>query len=177
MADIRRKVTSLATTIKDSALHLRPDFLFYAGILPLAAVLTLLFLGEKSIWLDEAFSVTIAQMEWPDFFYTLSHYEANGGFYYFLLHLWVNLGQSEFALRSLSVIFALGVVVMIYRLGVYLNGTRTGLVAALLATLNAFFILFAQEARGYMLALLLTTLSAYFFLHAIEKSGWKWWAA
>jgi uncharacterized membrane protein len=116
-------------------------------------------------------------MDWPDLWHTLSQYEANQSFYYFLLHLWMNLGQSEFVLRSLSVIFALGVVVMMYVFGTHLNGVRTGMTAALLITVNAFFITYAQEARSYMLALLLSTLSSYFFINAIEKSGYKWWSA
>jgi uncharacterized membrane protein len=160
-----------------NSFRLHPNVLFAAGVMPLAAVLTFLFLGDKSFWLDEAFSITIAKMEWSHFWDVLFQYEANQGLYYFLLHLWANIGQSEFAVRSLSVIFALCSVVMIYIFGTRLFGARVGIIAALLITVNAFFIAYAQEARGYILALLLSTLSSYFFVKSVEKPNWKWWGA
>jgi hypothetical protein len=66
---------------------------------------------------------------------------------------------------------------MIYIFGTRLFGSRVGIIAALLITVNAFFIAYAQEARAYMLAMFLATLSSYFFFKSMEKPGWKWWGA
>jgi uncharacterized membrane protein len=169
-------IASQVSSTTKKRFHFSP-IMFMAGIIPLAAVLAFLFLGNKSFWLDEAFSFTIARMDWPHFWHVLSHYEANQGLYYFILHFWANIGQSEFAIRSLSVVFALCMVVMTYIVGKHLFGERVGIIAALLITVNTFFIAYAQEARAYMLALLLATISSYFFIKAIEKPGWKMWIA
>lgn len=143
----------------------------------LAAVLTFLFLDKKSLWLDEVFSVTMAQQDWTTLLRVLSEGEANMGLYYILLKWWVNLGQSEFVVRSLSVLFALATVPMSYALGARLFGSRVGIITALLLTVNAFFIRYAQEARGYSLVLLLVTLSSYFFVKSIERPSRKLWIA
>jgi mannosyltransferase len=158
-------------------LIIRSDYFILAWILALAGTLSFIYLGSKSIWLDEAFSVTVARMNWADFWHNVFQYEANQVFYYLLLHFWINLGLSEFVLRSLSIIFALGAVVMIYVLGRRLFGSRTGLTAAFLIAINAYFIAYAQEARAYTLVVLLAALSSYLFIKALEKPGWKVWAA
>jgi len=97
--------------------------------------------------------------------------------YYVLLHWWMNLGQSEFALRSLSVIFALATVPVTYAIGKCTVGKRVGIVSALLLTVNAFFLRYAQEARGYSFVLLLVTLSSYFFVKSVQRPSWKLWIA
>jgi mannosyltransferase len=156
--------------------HLHPNWIFFGGILPLAAVLTFLYLGDKSFWFDEIFSVNVAGMNWPEFRHVLFRYEANQGLYHFLLHLWLNLGQSEFAVRSLSALLALATLVTIYFFANHLFRSRTGIIAALLITINAVFIAYAQEARAYMLALFLSTLSSYYFVKSMEKPGWIRWS-
>src|SRR5213595_2807283 len=72
------------------------------SILILAALLRLLQLGSESLWYDEAITVAIVRLDWGAFWKVLSHFEANMGLYYCLLRLWVNLGESEFVLRSFS---------------------------------------------------------------------------
>jgi mannosyltransferase len=160
MGKVERHTPSIIFRLPAAVFRMRPGVIVGAGIIPLATVLTFLFLGEKSLWYDEAFSVNAAQMEWASLWHVISEFEANQGFYYILLHLWINLGQSEFVLRSLSAIFAISTVGLVYLLGTRLFGARVGLVAALLITLNSFFIAYAQEARAYMLVLLLATLSS-----------------
>ena len=144
----------------------------------LAATLAILFLGEKSFWLDEAFSVVaVARLDWTSMWQVLSDREANGGLYFVLLHLWLVLGESEFAVRSLSVVFAVATVPVVYALGSRLFGLRVAAGAALLLAVNAFFIQYAQEARGYSLLLFLASLSSYILVRAIEKPSWWTWIA
>jgi mannosyltransferase len=178
MGEIKKIITSLVSPIPNNNLRLSPILIIVVGIMPLAILLTFLFLGQKSLWWDEAFTVQVARMDWGNMWHILSQYEANQGLYYILLHLWMNLvGQSEFALRSISVIFALVTVVLVYIIGNKLFGSRVGIIAALLITINSLFIAFAQEVRAYELALLLSTLASFFFVKAIESSSWKWWLA
>ena len=148
---------------------LKPAALLLAGILLLATILRLFFLGEKSFVFDEGFSVALARLDGPAFWHLLSHREANASLFFCLLRLWLRLGDSESVIRSLSVIPAVATVPVLYSLGARLFGTRVGLISALLLALNAFHIRYSQEARGYSLLAFLVTLSSYFFLKSIEE--------
>ncbi len=152
-----------------------PNLLLAAGFVAVVVLLTLLYLGGKSLGLDEAISVAIVRSGWPTFWKVISHGEANMGLYYVLLKLWMILGESEFAIRSLSAIFAVLTVPTIFALGYRLYNKRTGLLAALLVTVNPFFIQYAQEARGYSLGLFLASLSTLLFVEIIRRpSKWTW---
>ena len=144
-----------------------------AGIAALALGLRLHLLAAKSFWLDEGVSVAAGQLPWSDFFKLLWRREANMGLYYLLLRGWIHLGDSEFGLRLLSVVFALGAVVAVYALGRLLFDRNTGMLAALLLALNAFHLRYSQEARSYSLLVLLVTLSTYFFVLLLENPSSK----
>lgn len=146
------------------------------SVVVMASVLTTLFLGKKSIWLDEAISITLAKQDWTTFWFNLSK-NTNMDFYHLMLHWWVNIGQSEFVVRALSVIFALVTVPVTFALGSRLFGSSVGIIAALFLTVNPFFVQYAQEARAYSLVLMLVTLSSYFFVICIEQPSKKYWIA
>jgi mannosyltransferase len=143
-------------------------------VILLAATLMLLYLGKKSLWQDEAASVILAKQDWETFWLIMSK-RSNMRLYHMMLHWWIQIGQSEFIVRSLSVIFALATVPVVYALGATMFGSRVGILAALLLTVNAFFIQYAQEARAYSLVLLLVTLSSYFFVISIQRPSWRSW--
>src|SRR5882724_11633522 len=65
-----------------------------------------LFLARKPFWFDETFSVEVARLDWRNFLHLLWWREANMSLYYVLLRVWLHLGQSEFFVRSLSVVIA-----------------------------------------------------------------------
>lgn len=60
-------------------------------------------LGAKSLWADEAISAALATATRADFWRIIAHREANMMFYCVVLRMWNLVGDSEFALRSLSV--------------------------------------------------------------------------
>jgi mannosyltransferase len=140
-----------------------------AAIILLATALRLLFLGHKSFWLDEVFSVYLARQSWPEFVRALTEREANSGLYFLLLRLWLPLGDGEFAVRALSVIPSVAAVPVLYALGRRLFDTRTALVGALLLTLNASHIRYAQEARGYSLVVFLVTLATLLLVRLLQR--------
>jgi mannosyltransferase len=146
------------------------------SILILAAMLRLLHLGSESLWWDEVVTVAIVRLDWGAFWKVLSHFEANMGLYYCVLRLWVNLGESEFVLRSLSALAGVLAVGLVYGLGKRLFDTKVGLMGAALLATNSFHIQYSQEARAYSLMVLLTALSSLFFLRAIEHSSRNDWA-
>src|SRR5919109_3903231 len=69
------------------------------GVTALGAVLRLIFLGKKSLWLDEIFSVSIAKLDGPGFRNVVLSWEGFMGLYYALLRAWIKLGDSEFIVR------------------------------------------------------------------------------
>ena len=95
--------------------------------------------------------------------------------YHVLLHFWLKFGTGEFAARSLSAIFAVLSIFPVYAIGARLFAPMTGIIAALLMTLNPFFIRYAQEARSYALYFFLAACASYFFLRARDYPTRKNW--
>ncbi len=144
----------------------------------IGAALRLHQLSAKSFWIDEGSSVSFATMPWRLFLRTLWNYEGNMSLYYFLLRAWMHLGDSEFVVRSLSVLFGVLTVPAIDVLGARLFDRTTGLTAAALLSIHSFHIQWSQEARGYSLVTLLVVLAAYFFICAMESEEcYGYWIA
>ena len=118
-------------------------------------------------------------MPWRPFLLTLWNYQGNMALYYFLLRAWIHLGDSEFVVRSLSVVFAVLTIPAIYFLGERLFDRATGLTAAVLLSVHSFHIQWSQEARGYSLLTLLLVVAAYFLVCAMESKteGLGYWIA
>jgi mannosyltransferase len=138
-----------------------------------AAGLRLAHLAAKPFWFDECFSVELARLGWRNFLHLLWWREANMSIYYLLLRAWLELrpvaGQSEFFIRSLSVVTAVIALPAIYWLARLLYNHRVALIATALLTVNAYSLRYAQEARSYALFLLLATLSSGFLIAWLRK--------
>jgi uncharacterized membrane protein len=143
------------------------------GITIVASFFSFLYIGHKNIWFDEAYSIYFAKLPWREFWSVLSCMDANQGLYYAFLKFWLVLGDSEFSIRALSALFAVASIPVLYALARRLFGVRAGLIAALLFSVNAFFIEYAQEARSYSLTLFLVILSSYLFVRVIEDPSNK----
>src|SRR3984893_2313686 len=127
----------------------------------LAAELRLHLLGIISLLIDEAASVHFAMMPWRPFLGLLWSYQGNMTLYYFLLRAWIHLGDSEFVVRSLSVLFGVLTIPAIYMLGMRLFDRATGVTAAALLSVHSFHIHWSQETRAYSLLTLLLVLTTY----------------
>ena len=150
--------------------------LFLLLLLAVAAALSFYRLGAKDLWLDEAISIYIARLDWARMWKLMSTKDPNMGLYYVLLHFWLRqFGTAEFAVRSLSAILAVASLIPVYAIGGRLFGRNTGFLAALLLTVNAFLIHYAQETRSYALFLLLAATASYLFLRALDSSSAKTW--
>jgi mannosyltransferase len=122
--------------------------------------LRLVCLVCKPFWFDEAFSVEVAGLDWPNFLHLLWWREANMSLYYLLLRVWLHLGHSPYFIRSLSVIIAAATLPAIYWLARLLFDQRVALISVALFAFNAYGVRYSQEARSYSLFLLLATLSS-----------------
>ena len=140
-----------------------------AAELLLGAVLGSLFLDAHGLFLDESVSASLATAPWHRFTDVVTHREANMALYYLLLRGWVVFGHSEIALRSLSVLIAVGSLWVVIVLARRLFNSRAALVAGLLFAVNPLFVQFAQDVRGYSLALLFVSASCYFFVRGVDR--------
>jgi mannosyltransferase len=136
-----------------------------AGVV-IAAGVIFRFVTTSDLWLDEALTVNVAQLplsEIPDW---LRH-DGAPPLYYLALHLWTDVfGTSDFAVRSLSGIFAVATLPAIYFAGRRLGGRTCGWIAVVVMASSAFAIRFATEARMYSLVALLVVLG-YLALHRV----------
>lgn len=130
-------------------------------------------IGEQSLWYDEGLSIghTVRNpLEIIDALQADVHLPG----YFIVLTLWEDLtGNSEFALRYLSVMFSLVTIAFSYALGRRLFNPLAGVIAALFVALNTFGIYYAQEARMYVPLATLNTVSMWAFVgfvYAAEKN-------
>jgi len=158
-------------------------------ILALAAAVRFYRLEAQSLWHDEGNSARIAERSIRLILEGAAG-DIHPPLYYLALHYWrALLGQSEFALRSFSVMGGVGLVALTYVLGAQLGqggrpgsnasvGTRdvpTGLAAAFLAAINPFQVYYSQEARSYVWVAFLAaaaTYCGYRFLKSV-LSAWS----
>ena len=144
--------------------------LILAVVTFLGAALRLHLLAARSLWIDEASSVHFATMpRWP-FLRLLWTSQGNMTLYYFLLRAWIHLGDSEFVVRSLSVLFGVLTIPAIYMLGMRLFDRATGVTAAALLSVHSFHIHWSQETRAYSLLTLLLVLTTYALISAMESN-------
>jgi 4-amino-4-deoxy-L-arabinose transferase-like glycosyltransferase len=149
--------------------------MFLFGCLLAAAALRVFHLDFQSLWLDELFSVVFSRSDlglpqiaaaYADDVHPLG--------YPLLLHWWLGFfGDTDLAARALSVVFGVLGVAAMFAAGRRCFDTRTGVIAAVLTTVNAFHIAYSQEARAYSLVFLLASLSYWAFLAVLARPGWR----
>lgn len=142
-------------------------------LLPLLGIYFILaFYGisHHSLWEDEFSSlerVTSSPIPiWKD---------GHGFLYFALLWLWLQGGNSEFALRSLSVFLGAASVCLIYSLGSKLLDRHTAVIGTILFVTSPFLIWYSQEARYITLMLLSTLLTMYAFHRVIVRPTFGSW--
>jgi mannosyltransferase len=146
------------------------------GILFAGTTLRLWQLGAKSIWLDEAFSITVSQRSLMDLFRMVVRTDTHPPLYYLLLKFWLLFSQSEAWVRLLSVIFSTLAILLMYLLVTELyQDKRAGLLGAAILAFAPFQIWYAQEARMYAALTFFVLASAYFFFCALQRGGTKYW--
>ncbi len=109
---------------------------------------------RRALWLDEAQSVAIASEAITAIPGVLRTDGAPPG-YYLLLHSWMALfGDSDVAVRSLSVLFSLVTLAVIALLVRRIADTRVAIAVTVLLATNPFVIRYATEGRMYALVML-----------------------
>lgn len=140
------------------------------AIIVLAGVLRWFRISRESLWTDEVYSVAVRGSDAISTLVTGGQ-DPHPPLYYLFLNGWTRIaGTGVTSVRSLSVIFGLGTVVAVYLLATELFDDRTGLTAALLVAVSAFFIHYSRMARMYSLLTLTAALSWYWFARLRDQS-------
>lgn len=145
-------------------------------ILALAIFLRMLGISSRPIWYDEAFSILLSE-QGPSAILSgtltsdtdSSASEEHPPAYYFALWGWMQLlGDSLPVVRTLSIAFSLGIILLIYFIARHLFTEQAALSAAFLSAILPFQIHYGVEIRMYVLLAFWLTLATFAFLK-------RWW--
>ncbi|MGD2050378.1 MAG: glycosyltransferase family 39 protein, partial [Chloroflexota bacterium] len=127
---------------------------------------------------DEAFSYLFASQPAaeiiPDL---LGDGDPHSPFHYLMLHGWMNLaGDSEFAMRAISVMAGVLAIALMVQLGRQLDGNRLGLLLAFLVAVSQSLVWVGQDVRNqYVLALTFALLATVVLARVMQNPDWKLW--
>jgi uncharacterized membrane protein len=125
----------------------------------------------EGIWRDEAFSYLLAKHSFIEIIF-LTVKDFNPPLYYFLLHIWMSLfGNSEIAMRSLSLFFyVIGVFCMYELFKVILNKShKQAALYTFLCAINPIVFYYAFETRMYSMLFCLAMASTFYYF----KKDWR----
>ncbi len=161
----------------DASPQPRPSWRLLAAlglILLCALALRVYHLDAQSLWWDEALSLRLALapgIEWRPI--DAGHPPL---YDYAVLKPWTwTTGSTEFAARYLSVVFGVLAVALAFHLARLLYNDRTGLVAALLVSLSAILVWYAQEVRMYTLVACQILLLLILLHHLLRRPDHRFW--
>lgn len=139
-------------------------------VILLASVLRIYDLGAESLWSDEASSIHGSTQDLATVVAVSGEIHNQPPLYFAFLHFWILLfGTGEAAVRSLSAIFGIVSIFLIYKVGSELFNRKVGLISSFISSISYFHIYYSQEARSYSLLLMLTLLSFYFFIKIVNS--------
>jgi 4-amino-4-deoxy-L-arabinose transferase-like glycosyltransferase len=142
-----------------------------------AYLLRLFHLDAQSFWYDEGFSAWLAVQPFDQIIARTSA-DIHPPLYYFALRVWLWLvGQSEFALRFLSLAPSVLTIPVLFALTRRIFDGLTGWIVAVCAILSPAYLWYAQEARMYAWLVFLTALSSHFLLRWLDQEHWRDWFA
>ncbi|MBR0134157.1 glycosyltransferase family 39 protein [Candidatus Saccharibacteria bacterium] len=153
---------------------------FNPFILPLLAAVIFVCLAainlRTSIWFDEAYSAYLIRGDYSQI-WDMTAIDVHPPFYYFCLKTWSFIfGNSDFALRMMSVFFAAIGIVLAFRLLRRWFGDKTAGFATIFLAISPFLIRYGQEMRMYGLVFAII-MGATLALDVALKDKKKWaWA-
>ncbi len=125
-------------------------------------------LSEQFYWYDEIITLEVAHESLSSILTG-----KRPPLYLVLAHFWIgNFGYSEVAARSLSVIFGVFSIVLIYIVGKTLFDRKIGVISAFFMSVSVFQIHFSQELRYYSLFEFLTLVSFYFYIQFLRSKSY-----
>ncbi len=136
---------------------------------------TLYKITSSGIWFDEGFSTYIARFN----FFDIAKYTAadvHPPMYYWFLKVWMTFfGNSELAIRSLSVLFAVVAIVAAFLLVKKLFGRKAAWLTVLFLSVSPMLVRYGIEARMYTMATAIAITATYALTVAVESKSRKPW--
>jgi hypothetical protein len=149
--------------------------LVLAGITVLAFAVRLA--ANRGIWLDEATSITQAQMSVGGLLESLRTTDVHPPLHH--LMLWAlahSVGTEELVMRAPSIVAGTALIPVLYATATELWDRRAGLAAAAMGSLAPSLVWYSQEARMYALFMLFATLAVLGQLRALRRGRLGDWA-
>ncbi len=155
--------------MKSSSRDLGPVLLLLLLIIGIAVGVRFYNLGAQSLWSDEGNSAALATRSLAEIAQGAAN-DIHPPLYYWLLRLWTQVfGASETALRSLSALLGVLLVLGTAHLGGICFSRNIGLTAGFIAALAPFQVYYSQEARMYILLALEATVAVQLFCWYIRR--------
>jgi mannosyltransferase len=112
--------------------------------------LRVFLIANKGLWLDETFSMWVANHSVADMLQLIARVDQHPPLYYLLLHYWIALiGNTPYNVRLLSALFGTATIPVVYLIGKRMSGYVVGLAAAVLLAFSPFNIAYSQETGMY----------------------------
>lgn len=151
------------------------DYLLIILGLSVFSAITLFTITKSSIWFDEAFGAYIIRFN----FFDIAKYTAfdvHPPLYYWVLKLWsMFFGNSELAIRSMSLLFGGISIVLGYLITNRLFGRKAARYSLLFLVLSPMLIRYSQEARMYTMVVAIAMMATLFLLKATESNKKTHW--
>lgn len=159
----------------------RPSIFTIAGLVALAGsalFLRVFQLGIRDFWFDESCTFYYLQnlFDWPEDSRLLE--QSTNLPYYVLLRGWMAIfGDSEAALRGMSVAASLLTIPFIGLAARRVGGREAGVAAVVLAAVHPLSVYYAREARAYALWMLMLAVMLWTLVEAVRSTKRTWWVA
>ncbi|MHC1789091.1 glycosyltransferase family 39 protein [Solidesulfovibrio sp.] len=140
-----------------------------AALTLIAAALRLYHLEVPSMWWDEILVPLNALAPVGDILHRAKVDDFHPPWFYLLIKLVLEAGDSDFALRLPSVLAGTAVVPLLYCLAAARVGRGTALLAAAILAVDGPILLFTRQVRPYALIIFFSLLAAHLLLRWCEK--------
>jgi len=145
-----------------------------ALLLLLAAGLRIYHLDYKSLSIDETIGAYYAREPVARIF-IMTINDVHPPLFYLVHHAWIQIfGEAESALRSISILFALASLLVLYKVTQRLFSSSAALFAVLLLSISPWHIWVSQNARSNSMLIFLALLSTYCFIRLLQTPARRW---
>lgn len=133
--------------------------------------------AQSGLWRDEGlFMFVVRSATWTGMLDFLKFDESHPPLFYVVMKAWISIaGTTDGAAVALPIMLGVALIPAIYAVGASLFGPRTGMIAAVLATLSPALAEHSALARPYSFLPLMTLLSCYALIRGLDGGGWRIW--
>ncbi len=141
----------------------------------IGALLAAYELGTRSLWLDEAASVSIASQHGAALWHAIARDGGNMLAYYLLLHVLIGAcGDGQVIIRLTSALATGATAALVAALGLRLFDRRIAISAALLTAVSLPLVYWGQNARSYALMVTFVVASFVAFTELVRRDELRW---